>query len=518
MLVALTMSDSNKAQTSKKARACPALDRTITPAECGSQRGSTIACPADCPFNPLGTTSYDLYQKLDGTWVGKAMQRVVAALGDETFRARLKEETLPIRNKALELDFAAHNVLYQALFLDRDTDGRTLVEVWESEGFPGLNNDERVMTQHRRRTLPGVLEVQRVPGNDRSECIDLLNPEAGVFLVYDRGVAESSARYTVVLSWLTRYPHYTRTSGIALQLPPALWETWHNRLAARHQEARKEDPDLDFRTFLAHHMVQAGEEAVRLQNEMNEPLQGGRLLIHRSEFTLESPLDEIRATLTAAGDFQEEQDEDEENEAETGAEDAPAKMLRLAWKPAASGDAEPPSGAATADKPMVRLTDGMMVADAIKAETRDALKARLIEVLAGKTAHREDSAIDLMEFLRAMREEQLLVDDAQQQVYGGPANAGAALPTTGQPAEAEAPEADDVAARLREHYEQLLDRQLESLDGKTPREAAADSSMRTRLLAWGKQHVHTVDMRARAEELPLNIDWVLDELGLAELK
>jgi hypothetical protein len=506
---------SNKVPTSKKARVCPALDRTITPAECGSGRGSQIDCPADCPFNPLGTTSYDLYQKLDGTWVGKAMQRVVAALGQERFRERLKEETLPIRNKELELDFAAHNVLYQALFLDRDAEGRTLVETWEAEGLPGLNNDERVMTRHRKHTLPAVLEVQQVLENDCSECLDLLDPAAGSFPVYDRGVAESSARFTVLLSWLTRYPHYARTSGIALQLPPALWETWRQRLAARHEEACRQQPDLDFRRFLARHMVQAGEEAVRLQSEMNKPLEKS-LLIHRTEFTLTAPLEEVQAALATAPDFDREPDE-ATGESEPSNADA-EKMLRFVWSPKVPETADQPKEkekAGEETKPTVRLTDGMLVADALGPEIRDTLKSRLLEVLAGKATHREDTSIDVMEFLQAMRQEQDLVAAAQQQVYGGPGGTSA-KPT--QPQATQDTQPDGVAEKLRAHYEQLLDRRLESLNGKSPREAARDEAMRPQLLTWGKQHVHTVDRQARDEGHPLNIDWVLEELGLQELK
>ena len=498
---------SNKALTSKKARACPALDRTITPAECGAQRGSKIACTAECPFNPFGTASYDLYLKLDSAWVGKALQRVVDSLGREEFQKRLREQTLPIRNKDLELDFAAHNVLYLSLCFDRNAEGRTLGDQWEAEGLPGLNNDEQVMTRHRRATVPAVLEVQRVLGNDQAECIDLLAPETGSFLIYDRGVAEASARFTVVLSWLTRYPHYARTSGIALQLPPALWEQWRDRLNSRHEEARKEQPDLDFRTFLARNMVIAGDEAVRLQTEMNAPLQDG-LMIHRSEFTLEAPLDEVQAAIEGAGDFREEK-EDGEEAPEAG------KILRFAWEPPATGSSD-----ASADphgQPVVRLTEGMLVADAGTPEARDAVKARLVEVLAGKASPREDSSIDLMEFLAAMRKEQNLVETAQEQIYGQ-AEAASGSGPSGAPGEVNSDGGADVAEELREHYTGLLDRQLESLDGRTPREAAGIPSLRPRLLAWGKQHVHTVDARAREMGLPLSIDWVLDELGLPELK
>ncbi len=67
---------------------------------------------------------------------------------------------------------------------------------------------------------------------------------------------------------------------------------------------------------------------------------------------------------------------------------------------------------------------------------------------------------------------------------------------------------------LLEEYEDFDD----ELDGKTPCEASSEPAMRPKLLELIKLHINSVDrMRAR-EGLDVSIDWIVDELGLDELK
>jgi hypothetical protein len=57
------------------------------------------------------------------------------------------------------------------------------------------------------------------------------------------------------------------------------------------------------------------------------------------------------------------------------------------------------------------------------------------------------------------------------------------------------------------------------LDNKTPRQAARDKKLRSKLIDLMKIHLHGIAKRNREDPcLNLNIDWVIDELGLGELK
>ena len=70
----------------------------------------------------------------------------------------------------------------------------------------------------------------------------------------------------------------------------------------------------------------------------------------------------------------------------------------------------------------------------------------------------------------------------------------------------------------KRHYTIFLDDKIPALDNMTPRAAAADPQMRPRLIELMKQHLKGIEKQNKDRELGLNIDWVLDELSLPELK
>jgi hypothetical protein len=57
------------------------------------------------------------------------------------------------------------------------------------------------------------------------------------------------------------------------------------------------------------------------------------------------------------------------------------------------------------------------------------------------------------------------------------------------------------------------------LENKTPRQAAKNKMLRLTLIDLMKLHVHGIEKRNQEDPcLSPDIDWVLDELGLEELK
>lgn len=45
--------------SSKSDRHCPALSEAISSQRCGSERGTKIACSANCPYSPYAVANYD---------------------------------------------------------------------------------------------------------------------------------------------------------------------------------------------------------------------------------------------------------------------------------------------------------------------------------------------------------------------------------------------------------------------------------------------------------------------------
>ena len=75
-----------------------------------------------------------------------------------------------------------------------------------------------------------------------------------------------------------------------------------------------------------------------------------------------------------------------------------------------------------------------------------------------------------------------------------------------------------VQGFYEKRYKKFVDEEIPALDNFTPHQAANDPKMRPRLVDLMKQHLKGIEKENRDRKLDLNIDWVLDELGLTELK
>jgi hypothetical protein len=71
---------------------------------------------------------------------------------------------------------------------------------------------------------------------------------------------------------------------------------------------------------------------------------------------------------------------------------------------------------------------------------------------------------------------------------------------------------------LQRHFRSLLEERIPMLEGRTPRESARDPALRPLLLEWTKGLIHQVETNNRRDGTSISLDWILDELGLTELK
>ena len=68
------------------------------------------------------------------------------------------------------------------------------------------------------------------------------------------------------------------------------------------------------------------------------------------------------------------------------------------------------------------------------------------------------------------------------------------------------------------HYKKFLGDKIPEIDHMTPREAAKRPEMRARLITLMKGHLQTMDGHSKKDGRDYDMGWVLDELGLGELK
>jgi len=182
---------------SAKRRFCPVVGREIFSAECGENRGSRYACPADCPYSPFAPANYDQLLDLEELvdrktlewWFDTAPDRGLIQAGMEAARKNHSPHAL-------------HAFLAREIFFRRDASGRTCARRWEDAGFPGLRNDERVLLRAKLQVRVTLLEVRRVLDAERTEAVDLLQPTGTPLLILDRGLARRAVRFAPFVGWM----------------------------------------------------------------------------------------------------------------------------------------------------------------------------------------------------------------------------------------------------------------------------------------------------------------------------
>lgn len=523
-------STASVAPAGKRARPCPVLNGPISAADCGRQRGRRLACPASCPFYPFAPAGYELWLKVEAEWFRKALDRVVRVWGRDRLRAQMKWEELPLDAESAVVEAALNRALHRLLFHETGPEGRSVAETWEAAGWTGLNNDEQVMTRHRRATRLALLEVQRVRSERELECVDLLEPARPPFLVLDRQLAPRVVRFTRLLTGLTDYPHFAAPVPPTLEVPPVLWSAWwawlRQRAGVDAGPAAPAPPDL--RAFLDTHLREAVERLNELHRDHRaEVFDQMGLFQYLARHRLEEPAEALAAALR-------------EHPAFRPADLPPLPQLgpplaAFEWR-----DATAPSPAPTlADQPdpardpqvlgVFRLYPGFLVVET-NTRARHARAREFVErEFAGRVHFLDEAQIDLSHLLQTWRQRAALVAAAENAIFGTAADpegpeaeartgAVAAPAPTAPPAAEPEPTAEQLRAEHEARYRQLLDRALPELDGLTPRQAVADPVRRPRVVELFKTHLYNLERRNRREPVPLSLDWVVEELGLVELR
>lgn len=194
-----------------KQRHCPATGRTITSAECGTNRHSRYACPAECPHNPFAPSHYTALLETEARLDAALFNRLLAE--DDSARLALAEA---VRSNP---GHGHHAAAVCRLFYQPDREGHTLAARWEAAGSPGLKNDERVMLRGKMQTRVALLEVRQVLDEQSVNAIDLLDPARPIRRYIDRQIASRAVRFSVVLTWAYPLPHFWRVSGTGVVLP-----------------------------------------------------------------------------------------------------------------------------------------------------------------------------------------------------------------------------------------------------------------------------------------------------------
>ncbi len=501
-------------------RHCPALDGVITPADCGAKRGSKLDCPDDCPFFPFARAGLDLWVKVDNAWTAKALRYVERHMKLARFQEVVQRQRISMRSEQLELECAVQNALYTVLFIQRDAAGMTLAQKWESENWAGLNNDEQVMMRCRLRGRPTVIEAQRIVDDRVVECLDVLDPAAGPFRVLDRGLAARMVRFSRILTWLIPYPHFSRVSASAIEVPYPLWPEWRASVEQRHQTARETRPDLTLKDFLAEAIV----ETTMLVGELNDAHRARMLASLDFEhcltlFRYTCPRADLERVFDAKPDF-ERTDQDDRSPADRAlaaynwvARGESAALVQRPRSESAAGTDSPAESVPAFGT--VRLFEELVAFDTFSKRKQAFLRQMIERDFGSLLAFEQETVKSLATIMaeRARRERTLA--SAEHMAFG---DAAQVAPAAADPApqDPEAAKKARAEQHLRE-YREFLDQGIPALDGLTPRAASTDPEKRPLLIELMKQHLINLEQQNRDQGLNLTLDWALEELGLREL-
>lgn len=487
-----------------KKRFCPAEKREMSSAECGEGRGSRFACPADCSFSPFASGNYSQLLELEEQVDKQCLEWLATHVADpETLKRDMQ------RAMAAKSPIEFHVQTVWRLFLEQDDEGHSCVQRWERGGFSGLKNDARVLLRAKMGVRVGLIEIQRVLDDECTEVMDLLAAEPQRFIVRDRGLASSVARFSTGLTWLYTLPHYHRLFGTAVLLqevqgfePREVVEEIVRHLGGPLEEA-------GMRRWLAENFVRVNTALQSVGTERRRLMFAGiDAKFGKVVYELKTPFAECVEHLGTAADVA----DDQLNDGERREGFAQAK----AWF-AVADDADVVRASAGAEPMLGRVLLG-------QAHWRlEAMGAAKVAVLRRKFEGHMGPRVRftgerLDDFGKSMTDKDPKADLSlvPPRLLENPqvillSTSRVAMPV-GHKSHEEM-EDDLFAAQDRA----FLDDKVPALDGRTPREAARDPQLRPKLVRLMKSRVRATDERNLETGRNEDLNWMLRELGLDEL-
>jgi hypothetical protein len=485
-----------------KLRPCSALGRGISPADCGEQRQSRLACPADCPHNPFNPANYSQLLEIEDRFDTKSVERLLASASNteamKTDIARAKTQGI----HAIQAFFA------WKLFIAEAADKTTFAWKWEQAGCPELKNDERVLLRAKMQMRMVLLEVRRVLAGSRIEAVDLLSPNPTPMIFQDRSLAGTASRFSTFLTWAYPLPHYWRLSGTGTTIQDVAQLTAPEIVCEIVRHLGGPLAEAEMRRWLAEHFhrFNAALQAVsrlRWQQMLVEmDAKSGKAV-----YELRVPFAQCRKQL----DRVQEVEPDDLSAEEQNAGFAETRE----WF-------DPQLGAKHLTAPGGRMVLGRVLLgqslwrlEAFGAERLSRLR-QLFEQQLGERVRFSGERVDDLGARLAAKEpagDQSLVplrllENPDQ--FSLTTSRVPMLPPGVSPKDAE-------QELMRAAERAFLDDHIPALDNRTPREAARDPALRPKLIHLMKQRVRSHDEHNLKTGRTDDINWLLCELGLTEI-
>jgi hypothetical protein len=480
------------------------LGRDISPAECGGQRQSRLACPENCPHNPFGPANYSQLLEIEERLDRKTMEALVAVGPDG---ASIRRDLARAERQGAH---AIHALFAWNLFFATGADQTTFAKRWEQSGLTELKNDERVLLRGKIQMRIALLEIHRVFDGGRVEAVDLLSPDQVPMIFQDRSMAATAARFSTLLFWIFPLPHYWRLSGTATAIPdvPDFSASEIVRETVRHLGGPLTEPEM--RRWLAEHFVEF-DNALRTIARLRRRLMfaGMDAKFGKAVYDLSASFLECRERLDALPEVKpDDLSETEEDEGFAEARvwfDHPQERNQLAL----------PGGKPVLGR--ILLGQSSWRLETLGSDKLSRLRRQFEKHLGDGVRFSRERVDDLGAQMDDSGADAVLDETlAPPRLLENPEKilmASSRLPAL--PPGVSPEEAENQWMRAAERA--FLDENVPALSGRTPREAARDPALRPKLVRLMKQRVRRHDERNLETGRTEDINWLLRELNLQEL-
>lgn len=502
----MVKSDNKCGICGRKARSlCPALEKMICSFCCGSKRGTEITCSGECQYYPFSIEGYDLWLRIDEALAQKMKSYVIYHYGREDFEDELESMIFEDEPDEHTIATAAGAAVYYLLFIERGENDRTLAQQWKNQGWPGLNNDEQVMMNYRLdNSYATIIEIEKILDHQRMECIDLLDPKQEKFILLDRNTAKSAVRFTRLLTWLNHYPYFSRAANNAVEVPDMIYEEFMDTLKETFKKELRKRRRLIIKEYLSENFGFFWRLIYELAREKTKAMLN-KMDVHQCKafYALAGKFEEVKAVLDKYPEFSTRDRNSEEKDSPgacfyTWLRRGESKKLEDKMLPSFRHEDES-WGVGTIGN--VSLYPDKLIIETFSKQKYAFAKKMVKKYFKGLVVLRNEAVVDMAKQLAER------IDERNEKL----------------PVEKSDPIPLEIEQKLmrdfyKHNYEKFLDEEIPMLNGLTPRQAAKEPAMKQRLIDLMKLHLKGIEKQNRDKNLGLNIDGVLDELGLSELK
>lgn len=477
----------------KAKRKCPALKKNICSFCCASKRNDSIECSPECEHNLFGITNYQRWLDFETKWDTLFTDSII-----ELEKDKFMESFNICKSDNIEENMVMNATTTLLLYYMRDEFGKANVDYLADKFSHNIRNDEKLLVRYMRDIQPAIIEIQKKIDHKSVECIDILDPERGKFILFDNSVAKVTNRFDKILTWIFHLPHFSRVSGFILILPPESYDDFINtitKVAEENNESIVHSIAMNYGKI-----IDLLYEVGRIQRQkIKNSFRNMDVKECKTTYSFSCPFEQIEDILDTKPEIEFEDIEPEDDDPPTTQnyvwliEDETKKFDEK------NKNLAPDFGVSVlAD---VKLMPGILEIRTT-SEERKKFANKMTEKFFG----------NLITFVK-----EKIVDIAKQSM--DKIDKEIDLPKENPVMKKLNPEQQKMV--LTQFYEMryraFLDEKVPALDNMTPLEAAGNSSMRLRLIELMKGHVNRVESDAQEKKIDINIDWVLEELGLNEL-